>query len=76
MANNGILALEFIISFCTLFLSTNGFSADSGWTSAHATFYGGADASGTMGKYPGTDSEFKYIAWTSRVIFHEYLCLF
>lgn len=41
------------LSFVFLFLccSVGGASADGGgWQSGHATFYGGADASGTMGK--------------------------
>ncbi|KAA8537484.1 hypothetical protein F0562_027092 [Nyssa sinensis] len=48
MAKKGALALAITVCFCCLFINGDAFTA-SGWTKGHATFYGGSDASGTMG---------------------------
>lgn len=37
-----------LVFFLALLRNIHGYGA--GWSSAHATFYGGGDASGTMGK--------------------------
>ncbi|KAH7849962.1 hypothetical protein Vadar_025697 [Vaccinium darrowii] len=49
MAKTSILELVITVVFCFLFANVNGGYVASGWSSAHATFYGGSDASGTMG---------------------------
>lgn len=43
MALIGVL----LVSLLTMFSSAYGYGG--GWINAHATFYGGSDASGTMG---------------------------
>ena len=40
------LGISFL-ALLTMFRSVHGFGG--GWSSAHATFYGGGDASGTLG---------------------------
>ncbi|RZS05279.1 hypothetical protein BHM03_00035760 [Ensete ventricosum] len=43
------LGFSLFLLFSSLGLLVAGTSGDSGWQNAHATFYGGGDASGTMG---------------------------
>lgn len=46
MAPLGLLFLGFL----SILKYVHGYGNGGGWTNAHATFYGGGDASGTMGK--------------------------
>lgn len=50
------LAPLLMVGFLAMAASSEGYGG--GWTNAHATFYGGSDASGTMGNAPVFDNIF------------------
>jgi len=50
MSSAPLAILTVLVAMSLVFAPTEG-SAPSGWTKATATFYGGSDASGTMGMF-------------------------
>ena len=51
MAFTSCLAITLLVSVLNLCITGTYADYGAGWVGGHATFYGGGDASGTMGKY-------------------------
>lgn len=58
MAFTSHLAIALLFSVLNLCLQGTYGDYGGGWEGGHATFYGGGDASGTMGKLPSSKSLF------------------